>query len=153
MFIRRVKNPQGRVYHHVVESYRKGGKVRQRTLLSLGRAEDGNLEKLLNAIQRYKDIATINELAKEISISTTFILGPLLVLQKLFEQLGVNKALKKITDSHEKLQFDLQKVIFTLISGRFIHPSSKLKVYEHWQRSLYPEIIDGELSLQPIYRS
>lgn len=42
---------RGQAYYHLVESYRKDGKVKQRTLLSLGRAEEGRLEKLAESIR------------------------------------------------------------------------------------------------------
>ena len=128
MFIRKVKNPQGHTYHHIVESYRVGKKVRQRTLLSLGRAEEGNLNAIVQSASRYLDILTVSQLAKEISIEKTFILGPLLILDKLFERLGINDVIKQMSARHERLGLDLKKIIFTLVSSRFIFPGSKLKV-------------------------
>ena len=44
--IRTTTNCAGQSYFHLVESYREGGKVKQRTLLALGRKEDGGLEAL-----------------------------------------------------------------------------------------------------------
>ncbi len=67
MFIRKIKNPTGQTYYHIVESYREGKKVRQRTLLSLGRIEDGNLEALVQSAGRHLDILTASQLAKELS--------------------------------------------------------------------------------------
>ncbi len=153
MFIRKIKNPTGQTYYHIVESYREGKKVRQRTLLSLGRIEDGNLEALVQSAGRHLDILTASQLAKELSTEKTFILGPLLILEKLFEDLGINKVIEHIKDSHPRLSFDLKKIIFTLVVSRFVHPSSKLKVFEHWQKSFYPEMIEGDLDLQHIYRT
>ena len=153
MFIRKVKNPTGQAYYHIVESYREGKRVRQRTLLSLGRIEDGNLEALVQSAGRHLDILTASQLAKELSTEETFILGPLLILDRLFEDLGINKVIEDIRGSHPRLSFDLKKIIFTLVASRFIHPSSKLKVFEHWQKSFYPEMIDGDLELHHIYRT
>ena len=39
MYIKITKNQAGQAYYHLVESYRDGGKVRQRTLLSLAKWE------------------------------------------------------------------------------------------------------------------
>ncbi len=153
MFIRKIKNPTGQTYYHIVESYREGKKVRQRTLLSLGRIEDGNLEALVQSAGRHLDILTASQLAKELSTEKTFILGPLLILEKLFEDLGINKVIERIKDSHSRLSFDLKKIIFTLVVNRFISPGSKLKVFEHWQKVFYPEMIEGDLELQHIYRT
>ena len=153
MFIRKIKNSRGKTYYHLVESYREGKKVRQRTLLPLGKAGDGNLEKLLKATSRYQDALTVSELAKEISVDQTYILGPLLVLEKLFEDLGINEIIEKISESHPKLKIDLKKVVFTTVASRFIQPGSKLKVFGHWQKQFYPEMLKGELSLHQIYRA
>ena len=66
-------------YYHLVDSYREGKKVRQRTLLSLSKTGDGTLNKpLFKATAHYQDVISIAELAKEISVDKTFILGPLL---------------------------------------------------------------------------
>ncbi len=139
-----------------MESYREKGKSKKRMLMSLGKAGEGGEDKinsLAQAVSRHRELLTVSQLAKELYIEETFILGPLLILQKLFDQLGINKTLKDIKDSHEKVQFDLCKVIFTLVASRFIAPSSKLKVFEYWQKSFYPDMIKGDLSLQHIYRS
>jgi len=50
MYIRITRNQKGDGYYHLVESYRSEGKVKQRTLLSLGRIEEGRLEQLAEAI-------------------------------------------------------------------------------------------------------
>ena len=100
MYIRKIKNKKGTTYYHLVESYREGGKVRQRTLLSLGKTGDGTLDKLLKATARHQDAVSVAELAKDISVDKTFILGPLLVLEKLFEELGINHtSLKRLPPS------------------------------------------------------
>ena len=54
VYIRTTTNSAGQSYYHLVESYREGGKVKQRTLLALGRKEDGGLEAW---IERLKDPA------------------------------------------------------------------------------------------------
>ena len=50
MYIRTTKNKRGDAYYHLVESFRQDGKVKQRTLLSLGRVEDNKLEQLSQAL-------------------------------------------------------------------------------------------------------
>ena len=71
----------------------------------------------------------------------------------MFEDLGINDVIEEIKDSHPRLTIDLKKTIFTLVASRFVQPSSKLKVFEHWQKSFYPEMIEGNLELQHIYRT
>jgi transposase len=153
MYIRVTKNQRGAAYYHLVESYRQDGKVKQRVLLSLGRVEENKLEELAEAINKHLETANIFNLAKEIDIDKTYILGPLLVLERMTDQLGITEILQKITGDHERLQFDLQKVVFTQLSSRFIKPVSKLALYDNWIERFYPGMIDHDIELQHIYRS
>ncbi len=153
MYIRVTKNQRGQAYYHLVESYRQEGKVKQRVLLSLGRVEENKLEELAEAINKHLETANIFNLAREIDIEKTFILGPLLVLERMMDQLGITEILKKLSGDHKKLQFDFQKVIFTQVCSRFIKPVSKLALYDNWLDRLYPGMIDHNIELQHIYRS
>jgi transposase len=153
MYIRVTKNQRGQAYYHLVESFRQDGKVKQRVLLSLGRVEENKLEELAEAINKHLETANIFNLAKEIDIDSTYILGPLLVLERMADQLGITDILKKITQDHERLQFDFQKVVFTQMCSRFIKPVSKLALYDNWIERLYPGMIDHDIELQHIYRS
>lgn len=153
MYLRTVKNSSGQAYHQLMESFRQDGQVKKRILLSLGKVEEGKLQQLTEVLRRHQKEIEVFDLAKKVSIQDTFILGPLLVLAHLFEKLGINSMLKAIQGQHPKLKLDLQKILFTLVACRFIHPSSKLKVFEHWLQKLYPEMIDPEISLQNLYRT
>ena len=153
MYIRTTTNTAGQKYFHLVESYREGGKVRQRILMSLGRAGEDRMDEVISAIGKHKDVLTLIDLAKNISIADTFILGPLLVLQRLFEQSGIDRVLTKIAGKHSKLGFDFKKLIFTMMAARFVKPGSKLKIFEHWQSRFYPELLVGDIELHQLYRA
>ena len=100
MYIRVTKNQRGQAYYHLVESYRQEGKVKQRVLLSLGRVEENRLEELAEAINKHLETANIFNLAREIDIEKTFILGPLLVLERMMDQLGITEVLRKLSGDH-----------------------------------------------------
>lgn len=153
MFIKITKNSRGIGYYHLVESFRENGKVRQRTLLSLGRLDEGNLEALADAISKYVETSFVFDIAKSIDIKNTYILGPLLVLERMMDLLGISNILKLITRRHKRLQFDFCKVVFTQICSRFVKPVSKLALYDHWLERLYPVMIDDTIALQHLYRS
>lgn len=153
MFIKVTKNPLGQAYYHLVETYRVEGKVRQRTLLSLGRVEENRLEELAAAISRQKDLFTVLELSKHVSTDETYILGPLLVLERIFEESGIDELLKSVCKKHPKLGFDLRALVFTMVAARFVKPGSKLKIYEHWQNRLYPKMVMGDIELHQLYRT
>jgi len=136
MFIRITTNRKGQAYYHLVESYRDQGKVRQRILLSLGKVGEDRLDDLISAISRHKDVLTALDAAKSLEIEDTYILGPLLILQHIFARFG-----------------DFERIVFTMIVCRFLKPGSKLKIFEHWQDKLYPEILSGKDELHHLYRT
>jgi transposase len=153
MYIRTTKNKKGDAYYHLVESFRQEGKVKQRTLLSLGRVEDNKLEQLSQAISKHLDTIHVLELAKHIDINNAYIYGSLLVLDRLMDALGINEVISEIATRHEKLSYDLKKVLFTLITSRFVKPVSKLGLYDRWIEKLYPVMVDHNIALQHLYRS
>lgn len=153
MFIKVTRNASGQAYYHLVESYRNGKKVRQRTLLSLGRADDNKLDALAKALGKHTQLISALELAKEVSVDKTYILGPLLIVQRLFQITGLDKALARVTEKHPKLEFDLAKTVFTLIAARFVRPASKLATFEALLPTLYPKLVDHEIGLQHMYRT
>lgn len=153
MYVKVTKNQAGQTYYHLVESYWENGRSRQRTLLSLGRAGDNRMEEVVAAISRHKEVFTILELAKGISIDETYILGPLLVLDRLFEISGIDGVLRSLSGKHPKLGFDLRDMVFTMAATRFVEPGSKLKVYEYWQGRFYPEMIEEKIELHQLYRA
>jgi len=87
MYLKITKNQKGYAYYHLVEAYRDNGKVKQRTLMSLGRVEENKLEKLYEAISKHLETVDIFNLSKEIDISDTYILGPFLVLDRMLDTL------------------------------------------------------------------
>lgn len=153
MFIRITKNKTGQAYYHLVESYRDQGKVRQRTLLSLGKVGENGLDRLVEAISKHKDVLTAVEAAKSLDIEDTYVLGPLLAIQHIFCLFGIDRILRGIAKMHPKLEFDLCQVVFTMIVCRFLRPCSKLKIFERWQDRLYPGMLYGKSELQHFYRS
>jgi hypothetical protein len=154
VFIRTTRNSAGQAYYHLVESYRSDGKVKQRTLLSLGRVEDGKLEQLADAIAKHTDLLSALEIAKSISVEHAYVLGPLLVIRGLFGQLGIDAALDRLERKHPKLELSLREVVLSLVVARFVRPSSKLAVYEQMLQRFYPGILKpDDIELQHLYRA
>jgi transposase len=153
MFIKTTKNKNGTAYYHLVESYRNEGKVKQRTLMSLGKVEDGKLDQLADAISKHSEKLTVFNLARDIEVKDTFILGPLLVLERMMSELGISECLSMLQNKHNKLQFNLSKVIFSQICSRFLKPVSKLALFDNWLQRMYPQMVEQDIALQHIYRS
>ena len=74
VFIKTTRNAAGQSYYHLVESYRDGGKVRQRTLLSLGRVEDNQLDALAQAVAKHTKLLTALDLSKQVAVDKTYVL-------------------------------------------------------------------------------
>lgn len=153
MYIKVTKNQKGEAYHHLVESYREGGKVRQRTLLSLGRVEDGKLEELAVAIAKHTDLISAVNLSKQVDVKDAYILGPLLVLERMVEVLGIKKLLSNIQASHPKLGLDIGRLVFTMMASRFVQPLSKLALFDRQIGRLYPGMVDHGTKLHHLYRA
>ena len=56
-------------------------------------------------------------MATAIDIKDTYILGPLLVLERLFESSGIDKVLARAASQHLKLGFDLRQAVFTMAAA------------------------------------
>lgn len=156
MYLKITKNGAKQAYYHLVESYWLDGKSRQRTLLSLGRVGgdgDEKIDEVIAALSKGRDVLTLTQMAKEISVEETFILGPLLILEKMFERIGINEVIKDVAAKHPQLEVDIRKILFTIIASRFVKPGSKLKIFEHWRKILYPEMIDPAMPLHHLYRT
>jgi transposase len=153
VYVKTTRNAAGQKYFHLVESYWEDGRSRQRTLLSLGRAGEDKMDEVVTAIGKHQDIFTVLELAKNISVDKTYILGPLLVLQRMFERSGIDEVLSAVTKQHPKLGFNLRELVFTMAASRFVRPGSKLKVYGHWKNHLYPEMVVPDIELHQLYRT
>jgi transposase len=119
----------------------------------LGRVEDNKLKQLSEALSKHLDTIHILELAKHIDINNAYIYGSLLVLDRLMGSLGISKVISEIANKHEKLTYDLKKVLFTLITSRFVKPVSKLALYDRWIEKFYPVMVDPDIALQHLYRS
>ena len=153
MFIRITTNRNGQGYYHLVESYRDHGKVRQRTLLSLGKVGEDRLDDLVSAISRHKDILTVLDAAKAVEIENTYILGPMLILKHIFARFGISAVLSEIATQHPQLRFNIERIVFTMVVCRFLRPGSKLRIFEFWQDKLYPEFLSGKDELHHLYRA
>lgn len=94
--------------------------MNQRSLFSLGKVEEGRLEELATAISKHLDLSSTYDLAKDMDVSQTYILGPLLVLEHLMGTFGISSLLQAIIRHNKRLQLPFEKIIFSLLCSRFI---------------------------------
>ena len=127
MYVRTVKVPSSNgsynEYLRVVEAYRENGKVKQRIIADLGRrdllaAVLPNLRRILEGTPKLQ-----GQEDTEVHILETFGWGPLLVVRKLFEELGVGDLLDRLLGKRTAIPWADRA--FVLIASRLIHPSSE----------------------------
>ena len=121
----RIPSSNGSVneYVRVVESYRKDGKVKQRIVADLGRRDVllAMLPKLRRVLEGQPAVEGQSE--DGIKILDSYRWGPLLVVQTLFEQLGLWDLLDRLLGRAGELRWADRA--FVLIASRMVHPSSE----------------------------
>lgn len=127
MYVRSVKVPSSNgsfnEYLRVVEAYRENGKVKQRIIADLGRRDllAAMLPKLRRILEGTPTIE--GEQGDDIKILDSFSWGPLLVVRRLFEQLGLWELFDRFLGRTAEVAWTDRA--FVLIASRMIHPSSE----------------------------
>ena len=99
MFVR-VKKSHGYKYLQIVESKREGKKVKQRVLSTLGQLEalsaSGKIDDLTRSLAKFSTIRAIVDAQREGSIQAhrSVSIGPALVFERLWQQLGIDGVIK-----------------------------------------------------------
>jgi hypothetical protein len=125
----RVKKSGDYQYVQVVHNERIGGRVRQRVIATLGRLdvlnETRRRQGLLESLGRFSDhAAVLNALkANQITPTRTIHVGPVLVFQKLWEQLGLPGILQRLL-AGRTFEFPLERVVFIAVLHRLFAPGS-----------------------------
>lgn len=152
----RIKKSGPYQYVQVVHNERIEGKVRQRVIATLGRLdalkETGQLEGLLESLAKFSDHAAVLNAFKsnQITPSNTVHLGPPLVFEKLWKQLGLPKILRQLL-AGRKFEFPLERIVFITVLHRLFAPGSD-RAAERWCRKYALGDID-DIDLQHFYRT
>ncbi len=98
MFVR-IKNSHGYRYLQICESQREGKKVRQHVLATLGQVDalttSGKIDDLTQSMARFASKLQVIDAHREGTIQAhrTLSIGPALVFQRLWHQLGIDEAI------------------------------------------------------------
>jgi len=127
MYVRTIKVPSsnGSVneYVRVVESYRSGGKVKQRTIADLGRKD--LLQKILPQLEcLLKGLPKVQGESDEVEVLEAATWGPVLVVRALFDELGLWDIFDGLL-GQSKSEVSYAERAFVLIANRLIHPKSE----------------------------
>ena len=110
-FIRRNKDGSARVYLYLCRNYMSGGKERQELVAKLGRMdilqENGALDRLIASLSRYSERCWV-DMEGEGRLSQGQAYGTVLVLRRLWENLGLDKQLTQLQRKTD-VQFSLEE--------------------------------------------
>ena len=152
----RIKKSGPYQYVQVVHNERVEGRVRQRVIATLGRLdvlqESGQLDGLLESLGRFSEhAAVLNALRHDqITPSSTVHVGPPLVFQRLWEELGLPGILQRLL-KNRKFEFPLERVVFITVLHRLFAPGSD-RAAERWCRQYALGDLDN-LALHHFYRT
>ena len=155
MFVR-IKNSHGYKYLQIVESKREGKKVKQRVLTTLGQLEplrsSGKIDDLTRSLAKFASIRTIIDAHREGAIQAhrTLSIGPALVFDRLWHQLGICEAIQgQVAD--RRWRFSMERAIFLTVLHRLLDPGSD-RAAERWKEDFHIEGTEG-IELHHLYRA
>jgi hypothetical protein len=165
MYIRTVsrKNKDGSVVRYVqlAHNYRdkESAQAKANVLYSFGREEEVDkeaLKRLVKSINRFLGPKEALESEAEAgSAALRFIsskpLGGAWFLDRLWERLGIKKALNKLI-AKRKFTSPVERAIFAMVANRALSPASKLAVEDWVKEEVYLDGL-GDVSVQHLYRA
>lgn len=158
MFVKVTKNREGTQYISIVEGYREGNKVKQRTIQSLGKLKDlevdnpNFLKELKEAVKagKYQPTSTTLELSLDLekTISNPLKNYGWLLLDSVYRTLGISSVFNSYK-KQSKSKIDLNQVMKLLLAQRVLDPKCKLRSVQS-QNQLFG---DFNFAPQDIYRA
>lgn len=134
----RVKTTGGYSYLQIVESYREGGRVRQRVIATLGNlatlSADGTLEALLHSLSRYSRKARVLGAwrAGELETGPIVKVGPDLIFSRLWDELGMAAVIRGLS-ARSGREFDTERAAYLAVAHRLMESGSERQA-DRWRR-------------------
>jgi len=152
----RVKGTGGRQYLQIAESFREGGRVRQRVIATLGRLDvlqaSGQLDRLLRSGLRFSEKIRVLDAhaAGETEPVSVRKIGADLVFGRLWKSMGMGEIVRELAGKRRH-EFDLERAVYLTVLHRLFASGSD-RAAEVWKESYR---IPGaeELSLHQLYRA
>jgi len=148
------------------ERHSETGKPVAKIIHSFGRADQLNRDQLVrlchsiarvcgvevrDPIADHAAIAEETGLFDELSIKTTSSLGCPMVIEILWERLGIKKALEKVAAGKKK-DLPYERALLAMVANRLCEPESKLGVWDRWLSKVYLPSCRG-LKLRQMYEA
>ena len=155
MFVR-AKKSGAYQYLQLVHNERVDGKVRQQVLATLGRLDvlqaTGQIDALIASCGRFAEHTAVLDAHREgkTAATATIKIGPSLVFERLWNQLGLPKILQEVL-ANRRFEFAVERAVFLTVLHRLFDPGSD-RAAEVWR---YGYAIEGtgKLELQHLYRT
>lgn len=157
-YIAKKKNREGKYYVYLIEGYREGGKVKQRTLKNYGslevleKNEPGAYERLrkeakLGIIGKKEEKEIIIKLDLNEPINSNDLFYGWKILDDIYEGLEISEITNKV-NKKTKIDSNMDKVLRLLVYERILNPDSKLSTVTN-QKNLYG---NWDLDINTVYR-
>jgi len=141
-------------YLQIVENRKVKGKVVQRVIATIGRMdqlqEKDRVETLIRSLSRFSDKVLLILSGKSDVSAASKKIGPALIFERLWEELGVKKVIKDLL-SHRKFEFEVERALFLTVLHRLFVSGSD-RSCEKWHRDYKIKGVQG-LSLHHLYRA
>jgi transposase len=155
MFLR-VKKVGTQSYLQIVQNSREGKAVRQRVVATLGHTDDfiasGKLDALANSLLKHTTALRAFDAHRAGSLQAhrTRSLGPALVFERLWKDLGIPYVLEKLL-ANSRFTFSIERAVFLTVMHRLFHSGSD-RAAEKWKEDFR---IDGveDIALHQLYRT
>jgi len=150
----RVKKSGKYQYLQIVENKKEDGKVKQRVLITLGRMDQlndkGTVETLTKSLSRFSEKQMLILSSKKSFSLEAKKIGPALIFNRLWEELGIKKSLKKLL-KNRCYEFDVERAIFMTVLHRLMVSGSD-RFCNSWRDDY---VIKGteKLELHHLYRA
>lgn len=155
MFIR-VKKTKKYRYLQIVHNERINKRVHQRVIATLGNLEPlartGQIDSLIASLAKFAQHVAVLDARREGKIppADTIKIGPVLVMEKLWRQLGFPEIIQQLL-THRAFAFPVERAIFVTVLHRLFAPGSD-RAAEVWCRKYAIQGIDP-LELHHFYRA
>jgi transposase len=149
----RVENKPSGTYLRIVDGYREDGKVKHRTLYSLGKVEDyppDQLQRIATKLLELSGMTLEDVLPSGLKEIRRVNYGYALVIKSLFKRLKLDQWIRKI-NVKRRIRFDWVSALELMIAERLNEPCSKLATY--WHQDEYIGLGDDTKELHHFYRT
>ena len=150
----RIKKSGKYQYLQIVENRRDGQKINQRVIATVGRMDKlqakNRIETLIRSLGRYSEKALLVLSGKSDVASYTKKIGPALIFERLWKEVGIKKTIKDLLASRN-FEFDVERAVFLTVLHRLFVSGSD-RACERWRRDYEIEGV-SDIALHHLYRA